>query len=80
MRQWDGVALFVLRTTTGYDILHFIPELAEDPLSFASDGVAFLTDARMKDLTWFLVGLVPPIFWFIALIQIPCHFPTSTYR
>jgi CNT family concentrative nucleoside transporter len=68
------VALFVLRTTAGYDIFHFISTLAGDLLGFASGGVGFLTDTSVTKLGWFLIAVVPPIIFFIALIQILYHY------
>lgn len=68
------VALFVLRSATGYNIFHFISALAGDLLGFANDGVTFLTDSKVSALGWFLIGVVPPIIFFIALIQILYHF------
>ena len=68
------LALFVLRTTAGYDMFHFVSTLAGDLLGFASTGVAFLTDTSVTKLGWFLVAVVPPIIFFIALIQILYHY------
>lgn len=63
------IALFVLRTQVGYDIFSFISELARTLLGFAEDGVAFLTTAKVASLSWFLVGVVPPIIFFVSLVQ-----------
>jgi CNT family concentrative nucleoside transporter len=63
------VALFVLRTGVGYDIFAFISSLARSLLGFAGDGVAFLTAASVNKLGWFLVGVLPAIIFFVALVQ-----------
>ncbi|KAF2839224.1 hypothetical protein M501DRAFT_992196 [Patellaria atrata CBS 101060] len=64
------VALFVLRTQAGYDIFNFISELARELLHFANDGVTFLTDATVPQLPWFFTGVVPPIIFFVAFVQL----------
>ncbi|KAI5844040.1 H+/nucleoside cotransporter-like protein [Morchella snyderi] len=64
------IALFVLRTGVGYDIFHFISGLAEDLLSFAKDGVAFLTSAEISQLGMFFISVLPAIIFFVALVQL----------
>ena len=63
------VALFVLRTTAGYDIFSFISSLARSLLGFALDGVEFLTDSDVPNLPWFLIGVVPAIIFFVSIVQ-----------
>lgn len=64
------IAVFVLRTKAGYDIFNFISGLARDLLGFADQGTAFLTAESVVDLHWFLTGVVPPIIFFVSLVQI----------
>ncbi|RVX72641.1 hypothetical protein B0A52_04039 [Exophiala mesophila] len=64
------VAVFVLRTQAGYDIFDFISFLARQLLGFADQGVSFLTAPSVIDLHWFLTGVVPPIIFFVALVQV----------
>jgi len=64
------IALFVLRTGVGYDIFNFVSTLARELLHFANDGVIFLTDATVPDLNWFFTGVIPPIIFFVALVQL----------
>ena len=64
------VAIFVLKSGVGYDIFSFISGLAEDLLGFANKGTAFLTDADVPNLGWFLVGVIPAIIFFVALVQL----------
>ena len=64
------IALFVLRTKAGYDIFNFISFLARELLGFANQGVIFLTASSVPDLHWFLTGVVPPIIFFVALVQL----------
>ncbi|OLL25538.1 Solute carrier family 28 member 3 [Neolecta irregularis DAH-3] len=64
------IALFVLRTAVGYDIFNFISLLARQLLSFANHGTAFLTDPSVPKIPWFLIGVLPPIIFFIALVQL----------
>lgn len=64
------IAVFVLRTQAGYDIFNFISARARDLLGFANDGTAFLTDPSVTKLGWFLTGVVPPIIFFVSLVQL----------
>ena len=45
-------------------------ELARSLLSFAREGVTFLTDQTVAELTWFLIGVLPAIIFFVALVQL----------
>lgn len=67
------VAVFVLRTKAGYDIFSFISFLARTLLGFAQDGVVFLTDDTVPALPWFFTGVIPPIIFFVALVQLLYH-------
>jgi concentrative nucleoside transporter, CNT family len=64
------IALFVLRTQAGYDIFNFISFLARALLGFAQEGVTFLTSEETSQLPWFLIGVVPPIIFFVSLVQV----------
>ncbi|KAK5651620.1 hypothetical protein OQA88_11894 [Cercophora sp. LCS_1] len=67
------VGVFVLRTKAGYDIFSFISEMARTLLGFAMDGLAFLTEPDIRKVTWFLTGVIPPIIFFVALVQMLYH-------
>ncbi|KAI2611948.1 H+/nucleoside cotransporter-like protein [Hypoxylon sp. NC1633] len=67
------VAVFVLRTQAGYDIFNFISTLARTLLSFANQGVVFLTDDTVPQLPWFFTGVVPPIIFFVSLVALLYH-------
>jgi CNT family concentrative nucleoside transporter len=64
------IGLFVLRTSAGNDIFGFISQLARELLGFANEGVVFLTDPDVPNIGWFLVGVIPPIIFFVALVQL----------
>lgn len=64
------IALFVLRTSVGYDIFEFISTLARLLLGFANQGVIFLTDATIPQKPWFFTGVVPPIIFFVSFVQL----------
>ncbi|OAP56205.1 hypothetical protein AYL99_09384 [Fonsecaea erecta] len=64
------IAVFVLRTQAGYDIFNFISFLARQLLGFADQGTSFLTADSVVDLHWFLTGVVPPIIFFVSLVQV----------
>ncbi|KAI1420520.1 NupC family nucleoside transporter [Xylaria sp. FL1777] len=67
------IALFVLRTHAGYDIFSFISQLARLLLGFADQGVVFLTDDSVPKIGWFLIGVIPPIIFFVALVSLLFH-------
>ncbi|KAJ0425132.1 Na+ dependent nucleoside transporter C-terminus-domain-containing protein [Aspergillus carlsbadensis] len=65
------VALFVLRTTAGYDIFDFISMLARELLGFAQKGVDFLTTENfIATHGYFLVSVIPAIIFFVSLVQL----------
>ena len=68
------VALFVLRTTAGYDIFNFISGRARDLLGFADSGTAFLTADSVPSVGWFLVTVLPAIIFFVSLVQLLYYF------
>ena len=70
------IALFVLRTSVGYDIFNFISGLARSLLGFAKDGVAFLTDPDTAQIGWFFLSVIPAIIFFVALVQMLYYFGT----
>lgn len=67
------IAVFVLRTQAGYDIFAFISFLARTLLSFANEGVAFLTDDTVPELPWFFTGVIPAIIFFVSLVSLLYH-------
>lgn len=64
------IGLFVLRTGVGYDIFKFIADRAGDLLSFARQGVAFLTTPDISNLKFFFFSVIPAIIFFISLVQV----------
>lgn len=64
------IALFVLRTGAGFDIFTFVSDLARSLLGFAGDGTAFLTSPQVAKLPYFLIGVLPAIIFFVALVQL----------
>ncbi|KAL8872998.1 MAG: hypothetical protein Q9174_001471 [Haloplaca sp. 1 TL-2023] len=70
------VALFVLRSGAGYNIFSFISELARDLLGFANQGTTFLTDDTVPALGWFIVGVLPAVIFFVALVQLLYYWGT----
>lgn len=64
------IALFVLRTKAGFDIFNFISQMCRDLLGFANKGVVFLTADSVTKLGWFLTGVIPPIIFFVAFVQL----------
>ncbi|QPG98515.1 hypothetical protein C2857_007687 [Epichloe festucae Fl1] len=64
------IGLFVLRTGVGYDIFRFVADRAGDLLGFSRQGVEFLTDEATSQRTWFILGVIPAIIFFISLVQV----------
>jgi CNT family concentrative nucleoside transporter len=71
------VALFVLRTTAGYDIFNFISTLARELLGFASEGVIFLTskdfyayETDFVPAKFFIINVVSAIIFFVSFVQL----------
>lgn len=64
------IALFVLRTGVGFSIFKFIADRAGDLLSFSRQGTAFLTTPTVAELTWFLIGVIPAIMFFISIVEV----------
>ncbi|KAK4497699.1 hypothetical protein PRZ48_010352 [Zasmidium cellare] len=64
------VALFVLRTSVGYDIFNFISTLARSLLGFAKNGVAFLTSDEIANYPYFFFTVLPAIIFFVSIVQL----------
>lgn len=64
------LALFVLRSQAGYDIFDFIAYLASKLLGFAAVGAEFLVGKEALGLGWWVFGVLPPIIFFIAFVQL----------
>lgn len=64
------IGLFVLRTGVGYDIFSFIAARAADLLGFAKQGSAFLVGEETATSQTFFWGVIPPIIFFISLVQV----------
>lgn len=71
------IALFVLRTTAGYDIFNFISTLARSLLGFAEDGVIFLTSEDFYNYkgdfvpaNFFMISVISAIVFFVSLVQL----------
>ena len=52
-----------------YDIFNLIAFLAKSLLGYAADGTSFLTSASALELGYFILGVIPPIIFFIAFVQ-----------
>lgn len=64
------IALFVLRTSVGYDIFNFVSDLARSLLGYAHDGVAFLTSADIAESPMFFFSVLPAIIFFVSIVQL----------
>ncbi|KAH0562531.1 hypothetical protein GP486_002779 [Trichoglossum hirsutum] len=64
------IALFVLRTRTGYDVFSFVSGLCSSLLGFTKKSVIFLTDESIPKLPWFLTSVTPPVIFFVSFVQL----------
>ncbi|KAI9850547.1 MAG: hypothetical protein M1838_005469 [Thelocarpon superellum] len=64
------IALFVLRTQTGYDIFNAVSDFCRNLLDNAQVGTAFLTTPETAKLTWFIISVLPAIIFFVGLVQL----------
>jgi concentrative nucleoside transporter, CNT family len=53
-----------------YDIFNFIAYIAKSLLGFAADGTSFLLSASALQLGYFILSVIPPIIFFVALVQL----------
>jgi CNT family concentrative nucleoside transporter len=76
------IALFVLRSEAGFAIFQFVSGLAGDLLGYSkSGGMAFLTsDAFVEGSggSFYLVGVLPAIALFVAIVQVVSSPPVVT--
>jgi len=64
------VALFVLKTGAGFDIFHWVANLAADFLAQAKPAAAFFFDNEtVYQKFWFFVNTLSAIIFFIAFVQ-----------
>lgn len=70
------IALFVLRTTAGYDIFNFISMLARELLDFSTQGTDFLTTEGFSadHSGWFIPGVISAIIFFVSFVQLLYYF------
>lgn len=63
------IGFFVLRTTLGKTIFKFISNALTTLLTYAYQGVVFLTASSVLELGWFLVNSLSIFVFFVALVQ-----------
>ncbi|KAF8070314.1 Na+ dependent nucleoside transporter C-terminus-domain-containing protein [Lyophyllum atratum] len=63
------IALFVLKTSAGFDIFKWIATLAGDFLNQGLAGAQFFFDAETIGKHWFFVNTLASIIFFIACVQ-----------
>jgi len=64
------IALFVLKTGAGFDIFHWVANLAADFLAQAKPAAAFFFDNEtVYQKFWFFVNTLSAIIFFIAFVQ-----------
>ncbi|KAG9241203.1 hypothetical protein BJ878DRAFT_521912 [Calycina marina] len=63
------IAVLVLRTTLGKDILQFLSQAFTIFLPFANVGVAWLMDSNTSESIWFIISALPIIIFFTVIVQ-----------
>jgi CNT family concentrative nucleoside transporter len=51
-------------------VFNFLGSLAKTLLGYAGDGTSFLTSSSALNAGWFLVTVLPPMIFFVALVQL----------
>ncbi|KAH7108114.1 Na+ dependent nucleoside transporter C-terminus-domain-containing protein [Auriculariales sp. MPI-PUGE-AT-0066] len=65
----QAIALFVLKSSAGFDIFSWIAHLAADFLEQAHPAAQFFFDADTINKHWFFVNVLSSIIFFIAFVQ-----------
>ncbi|TFK44547.1 Na+ dependent nucleoside transporter C-terminus-domain-containing protein [Crucibulum laeve] len=65
----QAIALFVLKSSAGFDIFSWIATLAGDFLAQANAGSGFFFDPETTAKHWFFVNTLGSIIFFIAFVQ-----------
>ncbi|KAJ3559468.1 hypothetical protein NP233_g11253 [Leucocoprinus birnbaumii] len=65
----QAIALFVLKSSAGFSIFHWIATLAADFLANADAGSGFFFDADTLAKHWFFVNTLGAIIFFVACVQ-----------
>ena len=65
----QAIALFVLKSSAGFDIFSWIATLAADFLEQSQAGSGFFFDAETTAKGWFFVNTLGAIIFFIAFVQ-----------
>lgn len=65
----QAIALFVLKSSAGFDIFSWIATLAADFLAQSHAGSGFFFDAETTAKGWFFVNTLGAIIFFIAFVQ-----------
>ncbi|KAF8990727.1 Na+ dependent nucleoside transporter C-terminus-domain-containing protein [Cyathus striatus] len=65
----QAIALFVIKTSAGFDIFKWIATLASDFLTQADAGSGFFFDAETLAKHWFFINTLGAIIFFVAFVQ-----------
>ena len=64
------IALFVLKSSVGYDVFNFVATLAALFLEFANPAAAFFFSTAVVAENFFFINTLAAIIWFIAFISL----------
>ncbi|RKP06130.1 Na+ dependent nucleoside transporter C-terminus-domain-containing protein [Thamnocephalis sphaerospora] len=64
------LGVFILKTTAGYEIFHWISEMASSFLDFSKRGAAFVLGEETANANTFAVSVLPGVLFFASFIQI----------
>lgn len=63
------IAIFVLKTSAGFDMFSWVAYLAADFLEQAYAGSAFFFSQDVVNMHWFFVNTLGAIIFFVAFVQ-----------
>ncbi|ORY04636.1 hypothetical protein K493DRAFT_345537 [Basidiobolus meristosporus CBS 931.73] len=64
------LGLFILKTSVGYDIFHWISHMCTTLLEFSNSGFAFIVGDKVAAMGTFATGVLPAVLFFAAIVKI----------
>ncbi|ORY04637.1 hypothetical protein K493DRAFT_296911 [Basidiobolus meristosporus CBS 931.73] len=68
------LGLFILKTSVGYDIFHWISHMCTTLLEFSNTGFAFIVGDKVAAMGTFATGVLPAVLFFAAIVKVVYFF------
>ncbi|ORY04642.1 hypothetical protein K493DRAFT_322897 [Basidiobolus meristosporus CBS 931.73] len=68
------LGLFILKTSVGYDIFHWLSDLCSTLLEFSNNGLAFIAGDDVANTKVFATTVLPAVLFFAAIVKIVYFF------